>query len=160
MKLVISAQCELTKLFQGRLYKIIYRHQEYQGSCMFSISQGNCRMNNEIEIKTSGEYATKTQNRRDLFSKLKSQYNPNNLLNELIKHLALKNDAALAKTLNISYLIIDKIRQLTQPVSGTLLILMQEKSGFSLSKLRMLMGDRRQKSRISGVRLNSAMQGI
>ncbi len=109
-------------------------------------------MNNQKKIETPVAPATGTHKHAGLFSKLRSQYDPNNLLNALINRLALRNDAALAKTLDISTLIINKIRLLTQPVSGTLLILMHEKSGFSISELRTLMGDRRQKSRISGMR--------
>jgi hypothetical protein len=93
------------------------------------------------------------KNRRNRLRQFQSQYDPNNLLNTLIKHLALENDAALAKVLDISSLIINKIRQLTQPVSGTILILMHEKTGFSFSELRRLMGDRRQKIRVKGAQL-------
>jgi hypothetical protein len=93
-------------------------------------------------------------NRRNRIRKFQSKYDPNKLLNALIKHLALRSDAALAKKLGISSLIISKIRQLTQPVSGTLLILIHEKTGFSLSELRRFMGDRRQKSRIKGAQLS------
>ncbi len=91
--------------------------------------------------------------RRNRIKKFQSKYDPNKLFNALILHLALRNDAALAKKLGISSLIISKIRQLTQPVSGTLLILIHEKTGFSFSELRKLMGDRRQKFRIKGVQL-------
>lgn len=92
-------------------------------------------------------------NRRKRIRKFQSKYDPNKLFNALIKHLALRNDVALAKKLGISALIINKIRQLTQPVSGTLLILIHEKTGFSLSELRRFMGDRRQKFRINGLQL-------
>lgn len=88
-------------------------------------------------------------NRRNRIKKFQSKYDPNKLLNALIKHLSLRNDAALAKKLGISSLIINKIRQLTQPVSGTILILIHERTGFSFSELRRFMGDRRQKFRIN-----------
>jgi hypothetical protein len=93
-------------------------------------------------------------NRRNRIKRFQSQYDPNKLLNALIKHLALRSDAALAKKLGISSLIISKIRQLIQPVSGTLLILIHEKTGFSFSELRRFMGDRRQKLRIKGAQLS------
>lgn len=93
-------------------------------------------------------------NRRNRIKRFQAQYDPNKLFNALIKHLAVRNDAALAKKLGISSLIISKIRQLIQPVSGTLLILIHEKTGFSLSELRRLMGDRRRKSRIQGAQLS------
>lgn len=88
-------------------------------------------------------------NRRNRIKKFQSKYDPNKLFNALIKHLSLRNDAALAKKLGISSLIINKIRQLTQPVSGTILILIHEKTGFSFSELRRFMGDRRQTFRIN-----------
>ena len=93
--------------------------------------------------------------RRNRIKKLPSQYNPNKLFNTLIKHLALRNDVALAKKLGISSLVISKVRQFTQPVSGTLLILIHEKTGFSFSELRGFMGDRRQKLRIQGAQISS-----
>jgi hypothetical protein len=86
---------------------------------------------------------------------LQSKYDPNKLFNTLIKHLAVRNDVALAKKLGISSLVISKVRQFTQPVSGTLLILIHEKTGFSLSELRGFMGDRRQKLRLQGVQILS-----
>lgn len=92
--------------------------------------------------------------RRIRIKKFQSEYDPNKLLNALIKHLSLRNDAALAKKLGISSLIINKIRQLTQPVSGTILILIHERTGFSFSELRRFMGDRRQKFRIKGAQLS------
>lgn len=107
-------------------------------------------MNNQKQIKTSQTPVTATQNSAGFFSKLPSQYDPNNLFNALIKHFSLKNDIALAKTLGISSLIIKNIRRLSQPMSGTILILIQEKTKFSLSELRMYMGDQRQKFRIRG----------
>lgn len=91
--------------------------------------------------------------RQNRVKKLQITYDPNNLFDALIRHLALKNDAALAKKLGISSLIINRIRRFTQPVSGTVLILIQEKTGFSFSELRRFMGDRRQKFRIKGTQL-------
>lgn len=93
-------------------------------------------------------------NRRNRIKRFQSKYDPNKLFDALIKHLALRNDVALAKKLGISSLIISKIRQFTQPVSGTLLILMHEKTGFSFSELRRFMGDRRQKLRVKGAQLS------
>jgi hypothetical protein len=109
------------------------------------------KMNCHAQIKPSQGAVTSTHNCPGFFSKFQSQYDPNNLLNTLIKHFSLKSDAALAKILGISSLIIKNIRNLTQPVTGTILILMHEKTEFSLSELRMYMGDRRQKFRIRGM---------
>jgi hypothetical protein len=93
--------------------------------------------------------------RRNHLKKPQSKYDPNKLFNTLIMHLALSNDGALAKKLGISSLVISKIRQFTQPVTGTLLILIHEKTGLSFSELREFMGDRRQKLRIQGAQLLS-----
>ena len=77
------------------------------------------------------------------------KYDPNNLLDELIKKLGLKNDAALSRALEIAPPVISKIRHLRLPVGASLLIRMHEVSGLSIAELRQLMGDRRAKFRIS-----------
>lgn len=77
------------------------------------------------------------------------QYNPGNLLDGLIEHLSLKNDAALARALEVAPPLISKVRHQTLPVGGAILIRMHEVSKLTISELRILMGDRRQKFRIS-----------
>lgn len=76
-------------------------------------------------------------------------YNPDNLLDALIERLELKNDAALARLLEVAPPLLSKIRHRRLPVGSTLLIRMHEVSGLSIRELRNLMGDRRQKYRIS-----------
>jgi hypothetical protein len=76
-------------------------------------------------------------------------YNPDNLLNALIERLELKNDAALARLLEIAPPLLSKIRHRRLPVGAALLIRMHEVSGVPVRELRNLMGDRRQKYRIS-----------
>jgi hypothetical protein len=76
-------------------------------------------------------------------------YNPDNLLNALIERLELKNDAALACLLEIAPPLLSKIRHRRLPVGAALLIRMHEVSGLPVRDLRNLMGDRRQKYRIS-----------
>lgn len=93
-------------------------------------------------------------NYRNRIRKLTTKYDPNKLLNALKRHLSVKSDAALAKTLDVSSLIIKKIRHLMQPVNGTLLIIMHEKTGLSFAELRKFMGDRRQKTRFHSGQLN------
>jgi hypothetical protein len=68
-------------------------------------------------------------------------YDPNNLLDALIEKLSLKNDAALSRALEVAPPVISKIRHRRLPVGASLLIRMQD--------LRILMGDRRDKFRIS-----------
>ncbi|MCM1513080.1 MAG: hypothetical protein NC112_08255 [Oxalobacter formigenes] len=77
------------------------------------------------------------------------QYNPNRLLDMLIRKLSLKNDAALARALEVAPPVISKIRHNRLPVGASLLIRMHEVSGMSIYELREEMGDRRAKFRIS-----------
>lgn len=70
-------------------------------------------------------------------------YDPNNLLDTIIKKLGLKNDAALAHALEIHPPILSKIRHCKMPVGALMLIRMHEISDLSIKDLRALMGDRR-----------------
>ena len=76
-------------------------------------------------------------------------YDPNNLLTGMIKKLNLKNDAALSRTLEVAPPVISKIRHGKLPVGASLLIRMHEISQISIRELRQMMGDRRQKYRVS-----------
>lgn len=76
-------------------------------------------------------------------------YDPNNLLETLIEKLNLKNDAALSRALEVAPPLISKIRHRRLPVGASLLIRMHEVSQLSITDLRHLMGDRRNKFRIS-----------
>nr|WP_025916780.1 hypothetical protein [Herminiimonas sp. CN] len=77
------------------------------------------------------------------------EYNPNRLLDTLIEKLHLKNDAALSRALEVAPPVISKIRHRRLPVGASLLIRMHEVSELSIRELRHLMGDRRNKFRIS-----------
>lgn len=87
-------------------------------------------------------------------------YNPDKLLNLLLENLRLKNDAALARMLEVAAPVISKIRHRRLPVGGALLIRMHEVSGLSVTDLRYLMGDRRRKFRISAVQGRPKMAEI
>src|SRR3954467_10299134 len=76
-------------------------------------------------------------------------YDPNNLLDVLIRKLNLKNDAALSRALEVAPPVISKIRHRRLPVGASLLIRMHEVSTMSVRELRDLMGDRRTKYRLS-----------
>jgi hypothetical protein len=76
-------------------------------------------------------------------------YNPNELLDQLINKMHLKNDAALSRTLEVAPPVISKIRHRRLPVGASMLIRMHEVSDLSIQELRQLMGDRRDKFRIS-----------
>jgi hypothetical protein len=77
------------------------------------------------------------------------RYDPDHLLATLIERLNLTNDAALSRALEVSPPVISKIRHRRLPVTASLLIRMHEVSTLSIKELRLLMGDRRQKFRIS-----------
>ncbi|MDB5839497.1 MAG: hypothetical protein JWQ23_1449 [Herminiimonas sp.] len=76
-------------------------------------------------------------------------FDPNHLLNVLIKKLNLKNDAALSRALEVAPPVISKIRHRRLPVGASMLIRMHEVSQMSVRELRDLMGDRRTKYRLS-----------
>lgn len=78
-------------------------------------------------------------------------YNPDRLLDVLRENLRVKNDAALARMLEVAAPVISKIRHRRLPIGGALLIRMHEVAGLSITDLRFLMGDRRGKFRISDV---------
>ncbi|MEC4720369.1 hypothetical protein RY831_14500 [Noviherbaspirillum sp. CPCC 100848] len=82
-------------------------------------------------------------------TKATTTYNPSRLLDIVIDRLQLKNDAALARTLGVPAPMISKIRHRRLPIGASLLISMHEETGWSIRELRDLMGDRRQKFRIS-----------
>lgn len=80
-----------------------------------------------------------------------SEYNPDKLLDSLLSKLQLKNDAALARALEVAPPIISKIRHRRLPVGASILIRMHEVSDMPVAELRELLGDRRKKFRISSV---------
>ncbi|MDO8728685.1 MAG: hypothetical protein Q7K26_02190 [bacterium] len=77
------------------------------------------------------------------------KYNPDPLLDAIIKQLHLKNDAALSRVLEVAPPVISKIRHRRLPIGASLLIRMHEVTDLSIKDLRGLMGDRREKFRIS-----------
>jgi hypothetical protein len=85
-----------------------------------------------------------------------TSYNPNHLLDVLIGKLQLKNDAALARALEVAPPVISKVRHYRLPVGASLLIRMHEVTDMSIRDLRDLMGDRRDKYRPVGA---SALAG-
>lgn len=79
------------------------------------------------------------------------EYNPDRLLDHLLNKLQLKNDAALSRALEVAPPVISKIRHRRLPVGASLLIRMHEVSGMAIRDLRDMMGDRRNKYRLSDV---------
>ncbi|SFA96485.1 hypothetical protein SAMN04515620_11011 [Collimonas sp. OK607] len=76
-------------------------------------------------------------------------YDPDHLLDFLSKKLLLKNDAALARALEVAPPVISKIRHRRLPVGASLLIRMHEISDLTIGELRSLMGDQRARYGIS-----------
>ena len=76
---------------------------------------------------------------------MKQQYDANNLLDELIERMNLKNDAALSRALEVLPPVISKLRHRRLPVGASMLIRMHETSGISIKELRALMGDTRKR---------------
>jgi hypothetical protein len=76
-------------------------------------------------------------------------YNPNRLLDALLESMRLKNVAALSRMLEVAPPVISKIRHHRMPVSASVLIRMHEATKMSIGDLRFLMGDRRNKYRLS-----------
>lgn len=74
-------------------------------------------------------------------------YDPNRLLNALIRALGLRTDARLARALGVQFMLVQKVRCMEVPVTSGLLIRMEEISGWSARTLRDLMGDRRRRFR-------------
>jgi hypothetical protein len=87
------------------------------------------------------------------------QYDPNNLLDKVLDKLKLKNDAALARVLEVGPPVISKIRHHRLPVGASLLIRMHEVTDLSILELRKLMGDRRSKFRVSSASGKSKRAG-
>jgi hypothetical protein len=92
---------------------------------------------------------TTTPDDLKIISTIEIQYDPDRLLDALIEKLQLKNDAALSRALEVAPPVISKIRHRRLPVGASLLIRMHEVSDLSIRDLRVLMGDRREKYRIS-----------
>jgi len=76
-------------------------------------------------------------------------FDPNKLLDALIDMLQLKNDAALSRRLGVSPATISNIRRGRLPVGASMLVRMHDESGISIKELRAIMGDRREKFRMS-----------
>lgn len=76
-------------------------------------------------------------------------YNPNRLLNMVMQRLGLHDDGALSRRLKVARKIIKDIRSGRLPVAASILLVMQEATGISVDELRMLMGDRRARIRLS-----------
>lgn len=76
-------------------------------------------------------------------------YSPGRLLDTLAAKLNARNDAALARAIEVAPAIVSKIRHGRLPVGASILLRMHEASGIDIRELRDLMGDRRGRMRMS-----------
>lgn len=83
------------------------------------------------------------------------KYDPDALLDAIIKQLHLKNDAALSKALDVAPPVVSKIRHRRLPIGASMLIRMHEVTDMSIKDLRALMGDRRLKFHVSVLSIES-----
>ena len=72
--------------------------------------------------------------------KADSLYDGVALLNYAVDKMELKNDAALARALNVSPPIISKIRHRVTPVSYGVMLRIGEKTGLSFADMREILG--------------------
>lgn len=92
-------------------------------------------MANIMDIPTSAEF----------------DYKPEVLLDAVIAHLGIRNDAALSRRLEVAPPVISKIRRRTLPIGATLIIRIHEETGWTIKDIRSKMGDNREKFRIPDV---------
>jgi hypothetical protein len=71
-------------------------------------------------------------------------YDPNNLLDTLIKRLELSSDAALARLLNVAASLLSNMRARRLAIGVSIVVRTHEVSGLSIKERRLLMGDTRE----------------
>jgi hypothetical protein len=76
-------------------------------------------------------------------------YDPSPLLDTLLHVLNLRNDAQLARALDLGPPSVSKVRLRRSPVTAEILLRMHEESNIPIKELRALMGDFRPHSRPS-----------
>lgn len=79
------------------------------------------------------------------------KYDPDTLLDAVIKHIGLKNDAALSRRLEVAPPVISKIRKRSMAIGASLIIRIHEETGWSIKDIRSKMGDHREKFRMPDV---------
>lgn len=70
---------------------------------------------------------------------MQANENPNYLLNAVLAHLKLKNDAALCRLLDINPPVISKIRHGKLSIGPLMLLRLHDKTGMSIAQLRALL---------------------
>jgi len=92
--------------------------------------------------KADGTNPAKRAAKRDVSSLNHFPGDPNLLLDALINKLRLKNDAALARLLEVAPPVISKLRHGTLPIGPTMLIRMHEISDMGIREMRAVMLDK------------------
>ena len=77
-------------------------------------------------------------------------YDPGLLLDRLSRQLHLTDYVQLARILRIDKKLLVRIRDGKLPISGSMLMCMQEASGLTVDELRVMLNDRRKTSRMAG----------
>ncbi len=85
-----------------------------------------------------------------------ADYDPERLFDTLRQRLQLHSDKALAKLLQIAPPLLARLRQSGVPVSGSLLMRIHDATGIAIDELRRVLGDRRQRLRLSFANVNRA----
>jgi plasmid maintenance system antidote protein VapI len=75
-------------------------------------------------------------------------YDPGRLLDQLLFRLNLTRDDDLARILKMDKRLLSMVRQRRRPVSGSMLLRIQDATGLSIVELRFLLQDRRKTSRM------------
>lgn len=78
-----------------------------------------------------------------------SSYDPARLFDTVRQRLQLHSDKALAKALQIAPPLLAHLRQRAFPVSGSLLLRIQDVSGIAVAELQRVLGDRRRRMRLA-----------
>ena len=78
-----------------------------------------------------------------------SSYDPARLFDTVRQRLQLHSDKALAKALQIAPPLLTHLRQRVLPVSGSLLLRIQDVSGIAVTELQRVLGDRRRRMRLA-----------
>ncbi|MFL6717232.1 MAG: hypothetical protein ACJ8G3_12820 [Burkholderiaceae bacterium] len=97
-------------------------------------------MNNSLNSQPESKVAQTAQ----------GAYDPGLFLDHLISRLELSGDAQLARVLHMDKRLLVRIRARQQPITGSMLMDMQEATGLTVDKLRTMLNDRRKTSRMVG----------
>jgi hypothetical protein len=74
-------------------------------------------------------------------------FNPAHMLDHLRYRLRLKNDASLSRLLDVTPFLLSRIRHRKRSVCAGLMVRIHEATGIRVHDLRVMMGDRRQRTR-------------